>query len=349
MKVLVTGGAGLIGSHIVDKLLAKNHEVKILDNLEEVTHLHGKPAYIPKEAEFILGDMRNYSNLEKALKDVDIIFHEASFGGFTPDIEKYVDSNSLGTARMFEVIIQKKLPIKKIIVASSGSVYGEGMYLCSEHGIIYPKQRELKDLKNKEWEMKCPTCRKEATPIQTDEDKPLDPQAIYSITKYDQERMTLLLGKQYDIPVTALRYFVTYGPRQSLTNPYTGIFSIFSTRILNNLPPIIHEDGLQTRDFIFVEDVADANILAMENPKANQEVFNVGTGKAHSVKYLAEELIRSYNKDLSPKNSGSFREADVRHIIPDTSKIRNILGFEPKYTFDMCSSTVDSSRSSLLS
>jgi len=334
MRALVTGGAGFIGSHIVDKLIQKGYKVKILDNLEKPTHLDGKPDYIPKGVEFLIGDTRKISDLEKALEKIDVIFHEAATGGFTLNISKYIDSNSLGTAKIFEVIIKKRLPIKKIVLASSVAVYGEGKYYCKKEGVVYPKQRNAKDLQNAEWEVKCPKCQKNVRPILTDEEKPIDPQSMYSISKYDQEKMSILLGKQYNIPVTALRYFVTYGPRQSLFNPYTGVCSIFSTRILNNLPPIIYEEGLQTRDFVYIEDVVEANILALENSKANFEIFNVGTGQAVSIRNIAEKLIDLYGSNLKPEFPGSFRSADVRHMMADISKIKKILGFKPKYTFD---------------
>lgn len=334
MKALVTGGAGLIGSHIVDKLLEKDYEVKILDNLEKPTHLNGKPDYIPSNAEFIVGDVRSIQDWKKALYDVDIIFHEAATGGFTSKTNQYIESNSLGTSNMFEAIIKNKFPIKKIVIASSVAVYGEGKYSCKIHGIIYPKQREIEQLKKKEWEVKCPICKNHVNPLLTDEAKPIDPQSMYSISKYDQETISILLGKQYNIPVVALRYFVTYGPRQSLTNPYTGVCSIFSTQILNKKSPVIYEDGLQTRDFIYVEDVAEANILAMENPKANYETFNVGTGNPTSVSSIAKKLMELYGEEVPLNFPGSFRLADVRHIVADTSKIKRILNFKPKYSFD---------------
>jgi len=334
MRALVTGGAGFIGSHLVDRLLEKGYEVRIIDSLEKPTHLDGKPKYLNEKAEFILGDICDEDCLKKSLEKVDVVFHLAAVGGFTGEITKYFNSNSVGTGKLFETIIKNKIPIKKIVVASSIAVYGEGKYFCEEHGNVYPKQRVIENLEKKEWEQKCPTCGKEAKAIPTGEEKPVDPQSIYSITKYDQEKTAILLGKQHEIPVVALRYFVTYGPRQSITNPYTGICSIFSTRIMNDSPPIIYEDGLQSRDMIYVDDLVEANILAMENSSANYQVFNVGTGKAVNVIEVAEKLISLYGKNLTCEFNGNFREADVRHLIADVGKIHEVLGFEAKHDFE---------------
>ena len=333
MKALVTGGAGFIGSHIVDLLLKNGYEVRILDNLELPTHLNGKPSWIPEEAEFLKGDVRNEADIQKALEGVDFIFHEAATGGFTPEISKYVDNNSLGTAKMIEMIIKKDYPIKKMVVASSIAVYGEGKYKCPEHGIVYPDVRPISQLLRAEWEVKCPICKSILTPLPTDEDTPVSPEKVYSITKYDQERLFITLGRDYGIPSVALRYFVTYGPRQSIFNPYTGVCSIFSTRILNSKPPIIYEDGNQSRDFVYVGDVATANLLVAKSQKANYEVFNVGTGNPITILDVASTLSKKYGKDVEPMLRGEFRSGDVRHMVADITKIKK-LGFEPKHTFE---------------
>jgi dTDP-L-rhamnose 4-epimerase len=333
MKVLVTGGAGFIGSNLVDGLLKKGYEVRILDNLEKPTHLNGKPKYLPKEAEFIEGDMRNKDDLLKGLDGVEGIFHLAATGGFSSDIVQYVHSNSYGTALMLELIKQKKFPIKKMVVASSIAVYGEGKYQCKEHGVFYPAQRQLEQLKKGDWSVKCDQCHKPATALATDEKSPPSLNTIYGITKYDQERMILCVGKSLNIPSVALRFFVTFGPRQSVFNPYTGVCSIFSTRILNGKPPIIYEDGDQTRDFVFVEDVVNAAMIVFENPDADYKVFNVGSGKTTSVKSLAEHLIKAYGKTMKPLVNGEFRLGDVRTICADLTALRK-LGYEPKFSLE---------------
>jgi len=323
----------LIGSHTVDLLLQRGYSVKILDNLEKPTHLSGLPEYVPAEAEFILGDVRSPADLAKALSDVDVIFHLAATGGFTPHYSKYIDNNSLGTSRMLEMIKERALPIKKILVASSVAVYGEGGYLCEEHGKVPVERRSEDDLKDGNWEMRCPYCRSVLKPVPTPESSPPSPQNFYSLSKYSQERMCLIFGMETGIPVVAARYFVTFGPRQSIYNPYTGVCSIFATRIINDLPPIIYEDGLQMRDFVFVKDVASANILMMESEEANNRVFNVGTGKRVKIIEVAEQIAKILGKDILPEISGEYRASDVRHIIADISEITR-LGFRPVHSFE---------------
>ena len=326
--VLVTGGAGLIGSHIVALLLAQGYAVKILDNLEKITHPSGKPDWIPRETEFIEGDVTNDHDWERALSGVDAVFHQAAFGGFVPEISRYFEANVIGTAKLFETIRSKRFPVQKIVFASSQAVYGEGTYYCSEHGVQYPGYRSLSQLEKGEWEVKCPLCSADLTPLPTSEDKPLSPRSPYSISKLAQEKLAISLGRELDIPTVALRYALTYGPRQSIFNPYTGICSIFSTRILNNLPPVIFEDGLQSRDFLYVEDAARANLLVMEDQRANYSVFNVGTGKATTVAEFAATLCSLYGREsLKPQIEGKFRPADSRHIFTDITQLRQ-LGFE---------------------
>ncbi|GFP28014.1 NAD-dependent epimerase/dehydratase family protein [Candidatus Hakubella thermalkaliphila] len=333
MKVLVTGGAGMIGSHIVDLLLREGYEVKILDNLELPTHRNGMPDYIPKDAEFIKGDLTRKIDLVRALEGVAVIFHQSATGGFTPQVSKYVIANSLGTARLFEVIRDRNLSIQKIIVASSVAVYGEGTYLCPEHGIFYPTMRSIAQLEKRRWEVECPLCQRVSVPQPVKESKPVSPETVYSITKYDQERLALVLGKLYKIPTVALRYFVTYGPRQSIHNPYTGVCSIFATQIANNKAPLLFEDGLQTRDFVFVEDVARANLLVMKEKKADFKVFNVGSGKAIAIREVAETLINKLNGDVQPLITNEFRPQDVRHIVADITDISQ-LGYSPSVSFE---------------
>lgn len=333
MRALVTGGAGLIGSHLVDLLLKNNYEVKILDNLEKPTHLYGVPDWVPKDVDFIKGDMRHSSDLYKALDGVDVVFHQAAFGGFIPKISKYFDVNATGTARLLEIIRDKRLPIKKVVVASSQAVYGEGKYECSEHGVQYPGLRPLEQLEKGDWEVKCPVCGRALKPLPTDEETTLDCTTPYALSKYTEERIAINWGKDYGIPTVALRYSMTFGPRQSLTNPYTGVVSIFSTRILNGLPPVIYEDGNQLRDFNYVKDIARANLLVMEKDEANFKVFNVGTGKPTSVNEFVNMLIKLYNVDIKPEYKNQFRVGEVRHLYSDSSKIQ-ALGYKPSYTIE---------------
>lgn len=324
LNVLVTGGAGLIGSHLVDELLKKNCNVTILDNLEKQTHPNGKPEWIPKDVRFIYGDIRNLDDVTVALEGIDIVFHQAAFGGFTCEISKYIDSNVTGTARLLEGILRKKSTIKKLIVASSQAVYGEGTYCCEIHGIIYPEMRRLITLKSKQWEHLCPHCNQILTPELTNEEKPIMTLTPYGISKYAEERMVLGFGQTVDIPTVALRYGVTFGPRQSIFNPYTGVVSIFSTCLLNNLSPVIYEDGCQTRDFIYVQDVALANIFVAENESADYQVFNVSRGMGIKIKDLVLLLARLYQKNFSPLMRGEFRPQDVRHLRCSSEKLKEI-------------------------
>lgn len=333
MRALVTGGAGLIGSHLTDLLIGRGYEVTVLDNLDKQTHPNGIPNWINPKSTFVLGDLRSAKDLEKTLRNVDVVFHQAAFGGFTPELTKYLDVNVTGTGQIFEIIRQQKLQVKKIVIASSQAIYGEGTYHCPVHGIQYPSSRPLKQLKNKEWEVKCLKCGANMYPVPTREDKPLHGETIYASSKFFEENLSLSLGKHMGIPVVALRYAVTFGPRQSLYNPYTGVVSIFSTRILNNLGPVIYEDGLQTRDFIYVSDIAQANLFVMENDKANFQSFNVGTGQATTPLKLLETLCKAYGKNIEPVLRLEFRPNDVRHFIHDSSKLR-LLGFKPTVSFE---------------
>jgi dTDP-L-rhamnose 4-epimerase len=327
-KALVTGGAGLIGSHIVDLLLQRGYAVRILDNLEPATHFEGRPPWIARDAEFMPGDMRNLDDVRKALQGVDVVFHQAAYGGFAPELTKMTDVNACGTARLFEIIRTDGLDIRKVVTASSQAVYGEGKYQCAACGPCYPSPRSIEQMERPEWELVCPKCRGVLRPIPIDEDAPVKLNGTYHLTKYFEERMTLALGRDWGIPTVALRYMLTYGPRQSVFNPYTGICSIFSTRILNGLPPVVYEDGRQTRDFIFVEDVARANLAVLESDAANGRVFNVGTGTAVTIADFARLLARAYGSAVEPLIPGQFRPMDFRHLVADNRALRQ-LGWQP--------------------
>ena len=331
MKILVTGGAGFIGSHIVDSLVEGGHQVTVFDLLDPQVHGNSAPEYLNPKAKFVRGDVTKREDWMKVLEDTEIIFHNAAAVGTGQSmyqIEKYVKVNTLGTAIMLDLLVNKDFDVKKLIVASSMSIYGEGMYKCGDCGVVCPEHRPESQLKAKQWEPRCPSCGKTLKPIPTSEDKPLRPPNIYSITKKDQEEMCLSIGKAYGIPAVALRYFNVYGPRQSLNNPYTGVCAIFMSRIKNNHPPIVYEDGNQSRDFINIKDIVQANLLAMEKSKADYGVFNVGTGTPVSIKKISELLIQLQNKKLKPELPDKFRAGDIRHCYADISKIEK-LGFKP--------------------
>jgi dTDP-L-rhamnose 4-epimerase len=324
MRVLVTGGAGLIGSHTVDALLARGHAVRILDSLELPTHTAGRPTYLAPEAEFIQADVRDRAAVRSALQGIDAVVHLAATGGFTPRLAEYMSVNSVGTAQLLELIRDERLPVRKIVVASSIAVYGESQYRCAEHGVFKAGLRPVERLARGQWEMPCPVCQAPAQPLPTSESTPVDPATAYAISKYDQERMVLVFGRDTGIPTVALRYFVTYGPRQSLHNPYTGVCTIFASRVANGLPMVIYEDGLQSRDFIFVKDVARANVFVLEQESANHQVFNVGTGQSTSMLALAETLKRCLGGAAVMEKPGKFRPADVRHMVADTSRLQRL-------------------------
>lgn len=333
MRVLVTGGAGFIGGHIVDKLLAKGYEVTVLDCLEEPTHYNKSPNYLAKNVLFIEGNILETEKLKEALRGVSVIFHEAATGGFTNNVSKYYEWNTLATAKLWECIEKEKIKLKKFIVASSVAVYGEGKYACKKCGVVFPSPREQVQLEKKKWNLCCPKCEGYVIAQATDEKKPVHPLLHYSQSKYDQERISLIAGKRLTIPVVALRYFLTYGPRQSATNQYTGVCSLFLRQILEGKSPLIYEDGLQTRDFVYVDDIAEANMFVLENEGANNKVLNVGSGKPTAIKYIAENIAKELGKEIAITASNQFRLGDVRDIFADITAIQ-ALGFKPKVTVE---------------
>ncbi|MGB2706248.1 MAG: NAD-dependent epimerase/dehydratase family protein [Candidatus Omnitrophota bacterium] len=331
-KVLVTGGAGFIGSHLVDRLVKDEKEVVVLDNFDPQVHLGKKPGYLNKNARYVEGDIRDEGALKKSLDGVDTIFHYAAkvgVGQSMYEIKEYVDANTQGTAFFWDYIINNKLNISKFIVASSMSIYGEGSYRCEKCGIVSPHLRSDGELKKRVWELLCADCGSELKPLPTNEDKKLLSTSVYAITKKDQEELSLNLGISYKIPTVALRFFNVYGPRQALSNPYTGACAIFSSRIKNGNPPLIYEDGLQTRDFIDVRDVVESSLLAMNDKKADYNFYNVGTGHAVTIKEVAGALIDLYGKKLQPEITNRYRVGDIRHCYADIKKIK-ALGFRPK-------------------
>jgi dTDP-L-rhamnose 4-epimerase len=334
-KILVTGGAGFIGSFLVDALIERGHEVRIYDAL--VPQVHGAeqplPPYLNAAAEFIKGDVRDRDELARALEGVDVVYHLAAAVGVGQSmyqIQYYTEMNSLGGAVLLDILANAKHNVRKMVVASSMSIYGEGKYECQEHGIVYPRLRSEEQLKARQWEMRCPHCQRDVQPLPTDEDKPLYPTSIYAVTKRDHEEMFLSTGVAYGIPAVALRFFNTYGPRQALSNPYTGVMAIFSGRLLNEQPPIIYEDGQQSRDFIHVRDIVQGLLLAMERPEADYQVFNLGTGVPTSVLEIAGMLSEHLTGgEIKPEIRNQFRAGDIRHCYADVTAARRLLGFKP--------------------
>ncbi len=330
---LVTGGAGLIGSHVVDAALAAGWDVRVLDRLEPQTHRRGKPAWVPAEVEFVQGDVRNRRDWERALAGIDVVFHQAAYGGYMPQIAKFIQVNSYGTALMLETIRDRNLPVRKIVLASSQAVYNEGAYRCPNHGHFYGATRPIAQLDRGDYAVHCPSCNASGTPIPTDEEAPIGGENVYAISKFDQERLVLTWGRATGIPVVALRYSCTYGPRQSVFNPYTGVIAIFCTRLLNDQPPLVYEDGRQSRDLVFVEDVARANLLVAGDPRADGRVFNVGTGQAARIADLARTLATKLDKPIAPHIPGEYRPGEMRALISDISRLA-ALGFQPRIDLD---------------
>ena len=328
-RALVTGGAGLIGSHVADLLVREGWRVRIIDNLEPNTHKRGKPGWINRDAEFVEGDLRDRGTMENALRDIDVIFHQAAFGGYMPEMAKYVQVNSLGTAQMLEIIREKNLPIQKVIVASSQAVYSEGAGECSKHGLVFPRVRPVEQLQHGDWSVRCPICNEPTTSVATPEEAPVGGETVYGLTKVDQEKLVLLWGKQVGIPTVALRYSCTYGPRQSIFNPYTGVIAIFCTRLINGLPPVFYEDGEQTRDLSFVEDIARANLLTANIDALDGLPVNVGSGKAVSVREIAQRVSEALEIKIPPEINGEFRPGEMRHLISGTERIQ-AAGYVPQ-------------------
>ncbi len=338
-NVLVTGGAGFIGSHLVDALIARGDRVIVLDDL--VPQVHGpaatRPRFLAQGARFVHGDICDQARLDDALADVDTVVHlaaEVGVGQSMYEIVRYVRANTLGTAVLLQALLPRKQQIIKLVVASSMSVYGEGAYTCEVCGVVYPRLRSAEQLQAHDWEMHCDHCGRTVRPIPTNEDKPLFPTSVYAITKRDHEEMCLTFGQAYGIPSIALRFFNVYGPRQALSNPYTGVAAIFSARLLNGKPPLVFEDGNQARDFVHVSDIVQALLLAIDTRKVVNDVFNVGTGCALTVLDVAAALARGIGVDLEPELVGKFRAGDIRHCFADISRIRSVLGYQPRVQFE---------------
>jgi len=334
LSVLVTGGAGFIGSHLVDALVKEGHRVRILDSLVEQVHGCKVPEHLNPKAEFMQGDVCDAAAVSRALDGIDVVYHEAAevgVGQSMYEIVRYVKANDLGTAVLLEEMIKRPEQFRKLFVASSMSIYGEGAYRCETCKTdVYPFLRGNEQLEAHDWEFKCETCVSELVPVGTTEAKPLFPTSVYAVSKQDQEQYCLAVGRAYGIPTVAFRYFNVYGTRQSLSNPYTGVCAIFSSRLLNDQAPLIFEDGEQSRDFVHVSDIVQANLLALETNKGDYQAMNIGTGKPTSVKQIAELLSTGLAKTIEPEIVGKYREGDIRHCVADISKADELLGYKPK-------------------
>jgi len=339
-NILISGGAGFIGSNLTKRLVSKGYNITILDNLSK--QIHGKDQIselynsVKEISTFILGNVCNQEDWKKSLKGQDAVIHlaaETGTGQSMYEVSRYNDVNILGTSHLLDFLANNKNSVKKMIIASSRSIYGEGKYKCENHGVVYPNDRIASNMLKGKFDLFCDVCGGELDLMPTDENSKIHPSSIYGITKQHQEQMILLMGKSLGIPAVALRYQNVYGPGQSLSNPYTGILSIFSTRMLNGNDIDIYEDGEESRDFVFIDDVVEATILALEKEEANHQVFNVGSGEPTTVSQVANSLKSLYNSNINISISGSFRLGDIRHNYADLNKIKNLLGFKAKFDF----------------
>ena len=337
-RVLITGGAGFVGSHLADALAREGHVVSLFDNLEAQVHGDGapRPAYLDPSHRLEIGDVRDVDVLAPLVRQADVVFHLAAMVGVGQSmyqVRRYTDVNVMGMATLLEVLAADRGQVKKLLVASSMSIYGEGAYQCASCGPVWPRLRPVEQLKAAHWEVRCPGCGAELQPAPTAEDKPLFPSSIYAINKRDHEEMAITFGQAYDLPSVALRFFNIYGSRQALTNPYTGVAAIFSGRMLSGEAPVIYEDGRQLRDFVHVSDVVQACRLAMDSAAADYQVLNVGTGQPISVLEVGELLARELGWHGGFRILGRFRAGDIRHCFADITRIRRLLGYEPRYRF----------------
>lgn len=338
-NILITGGAGFIGSNLSLKLIEKGYNITVLDNLSPQIHTENSPLYnsIKDKVRFIKGTVLSYDDWKNALENIDVVVHlaaETGTGQSMYEIEKYTDVNIKGTSIFLDILANEKHSVKKMIIASSRAIYGEGKYECSSCGIVYPNERKDVDMSKGDFSVKCPKCSENAKLLATDEDSKIHPSSIYGITKQVQEQMFMVMGKTLNIPAVAFRYQNVYGAGQSLSNPYTGILSIFSTRIKNGNDINIFEDGKESRDFVYIDDVVDATILGIEKDEANYEVFNVGLGQAIDVNTVANTLVNEYKSSSKISISGNYRLGDIKDNYADLTKIHSKLAFTPKVSFE---------------
>jgi dTDP-L-rhamnose 4-epimerase len=333
VRVLVTGGAGFIGSHLVERFSNEGFLVRVLDNLDPRVHPHGRPKYLPSRVEFIHGSVTDRDTLRQALQGVDVVSHQAAYQDYMPDFSRFLQVNAVGTALLYEIIVQDRLPIKKIIVASSQAVYGEGQYECPKHGFSLPQPRSQQQLARGEWNISCPLCGSPAQPLLLLEEHS-NPYNQYAVSKLAEEKLALGLGWLHEIPTVALRYSITQGARQSLYNHYSGVCRIFFSRMLRNQPVVIYEDGYQTRDFVHVQDVVDANMLVLDNEEANFQAFNVGSGKRTTVLEYATAVRQRLSSSVELQIAGEYRRGDNRHSVSSIQKLSS-LGWRPRRDLSM--------------
>jgi dTDP-L-rhamnose 4-epimerase len=337
-RVLITGGAGFVGSHLADALANAGHEVILFDALEPQVHgeCPGRPSYLDPSHWLELGDIRDPDALRPLVRQADVVFHLAAMVGVGQSmyqVRRYTDVNAVGMATLLEAMVAHRNHLRKLVVASSMSIYGEGAYQCHACGPVFPRVRPTEQLARADWEVRCPRCGAHVQPLPTREDKPLYPTSIYAINKRDHEEMALAFGQAYQIPAVALRFFNIYGSRQALTNPYTGVAAIFCGRMLSGQPPVIYEDGHQLRDFVHVSDVVQACSLAMARAGADYQVVNVGTGQPISILQVGELLAGELGWTGGFEVRQKFRAGDIRHCFAEIGLARSLLGYAPRYRF----------------
>jgi dTDP-L-rhamnose 4-epimerase len=337
-KVLVTGGAGYIGSHLVDELVRREYDVTVLDNLEPQVHRSGTwPSYANPKVRYVRGDVRDRAVFEPLVLESQAVVHfgaAVSVGQSMYQVDRYVDVNTRGTALLLDILVNNKHQVEKLLVASSIGVYGEGAYRCATCGPVAPTIRSAEQLAARDWEQHCPRCGRHVESIPTPEDKALYRDNIYSMTKYHQEEMVLLIGKTYSIPAVAPRFFNVYGPRQSLSNPYAGVAAIWLSRLLNDKQPVVFEDGGQLRDFVSIHDVVACLMLMLETPGADYLPVNVGSGETVTILDIARMLQKLTGKSIEPQVTQTGRTFDIRHNTADITRARDLLGFQPTVTLE---------------
>jgi len=331
MRVLVTGGAGFIGGHLVDRLLADGFGVRVLDVLDPRVHPNGRPTYVPGAVDFMHGDVTDRDTVSHVLRDIDVVFHQAAYQDYMPDFSRFAHVNAEGTALLYETIVRERLPVKKVVVASSQAVYGEGQYICASHGFLNVRPRNAAQLAKGQWEVLCPMCGETAKACLLTEDV-TNPYNQYAVSKLAEEKTALGLGWLYNIPTVALRYSITQGPRQSLYNHYSGICRIFFSRAMRQQPLLIYEDGNQTRDFVHVQDVVDANMLTLQSATADFQAFNVGSGQRRSVLEYASAVLGKLDSVSDLEIRGEYRRGDNRNSVSSVEKLSR-LGWRPRRSF----------------
>jgi dTDP-L-rhamnose 4-epimerase len=336
MQILITGGAGFIGSHLADDLLSRGHQVRALDNLSP--QVHGgveRPDYLHRDVELVRGDVRDRVAVRRALEGIDAVFHLAAAVGVGQsmyEIEHYTSTNNLGTAVLLEAILERK-SVRRLVVASSMSLYGEGLYRNAAGALVHGDERPLEQLRRGDWELRD-AAGAVLAPVPTPETKVPSLSSVYALSKFDQERLCLMVGRAYDLPTVALRFFNVFGTRQALSNPYTGVLAIFASRLLNDNPPLIFEDGNQRRDFVSVYDIVQACRLALEAPGAAGQAFNIGSGTSATIREVADLVGNLLGKPIAPEICGKYRHGDTRHCFADISRARAMLGYEPRVTLE---------------